>query len=92
MNSGVESDAELRRNNRAWGTLKRADNRVQESFANTRCVAVHCGEGFTLNAGDEAIVEALAAEIGAIRDEMPSNTIASAVTLRLCPRSIGLLY
>jgi len=45
MNSGVASDAELRRNNRACGTLKRAANRVHESFGNARCVEVHCGEG-----------------------------------------------
>jgi hypothetical protein len=92
MNSGVESDAELRRNNLACGTLKRAANRVHESFGNTRCVEVHCGEGLAIRAGDEARVEALAAEIGAIRDQMPSNTIASATARRLCPRSIGLLY
>ena len=60
MNSGVESDAELRRNNRACGTLKRADNRVHESFANTRCVEVHCGEGFTLGEAGTAAVFAAA--------------------------------
>jgi hypothetical protein len=92
INSGVVSDAELRRNNRVCGTLKRAERRDHESFANTRCVEVHCGDGFTLSAGDEAMFEALAAEIGAINDEMPSNTIAIATAPRFCPRSICLLY
>jgi hypothetical protein len=61
MNSGVVSDAELRRNNRPCGTLKRAANRVHESFGNTRCVEVHCGDGFTLSAGGTAAPAALAA-------------------------------
>jgi hypothetical protein len=60
MNSGVESDAELRRNNLACGTLKRAANRVHESFGNTRCVEVHGGEGFTLGEAGTAAVFAAA--------------------------------
>ena len=51
-NSGVASDDELRRNNRACGTLNRAAIRDHESFGNTRCVEVHCGEGCARVAGD----------------------------------------
>jgi hypothetical protein len=92
MNSGVASEAELRRNNRACGTLKRAANRVHESFANTRCVEVHCGEGFTLSAGDEAMFEALAAAAPAPSDETTAS-IAAVIAMQPTRRlNIPLLY
>ncbi len=89
MNSGVVSDAELRRNNRAWGTLKRAARRVHESFANTRCVEVHCGEGFTLG---EAGTTAVLAAAPAPSDE---TTINMAAIIAMRPTrclDISLLY
>ncbi|MFZ9707307.1 MAG: hypothetical protein ACO3CG_05650 [Ilumatobacteraceae bacterium] len=89
MNSGVVSDAELRRNNRAWGTLKRAARRVHESFANTRCVEVHCGEGFTLGETGTAAVFAAAP---APSDE---TTINMAAIIAMRPTrclDISLLY
>jgi hypothetical protein len=88
-NSGVVSDAELRRNNRAWGTLKRAARRVHESFANTRCVEVHCGEGFTLG---EAGTTAVLAAAPAPSDE---TTINMAAIIAMRPTrclDISLLY
>jgi len=69
MNSGVVSDAELRRNNRACGTLNRAARRDHESFGNTRCVEVHCGEGLTFSADNDSMLEALAAAAPAPSDE-----------------------
>jgi hypothetical protein len=81
MNNGVESEAELRRNNRACGTLKRAANRVHESFGNTRCVEVHCGEGFTLDAAVEV-------EGATTSDE---TTSASGIRARnLLPRCVNI--
>ena len=77
MNNGVVSDAELRRNNRACGTLKRAANRVHESFANTRCFEVHCGEGLTLG---EAGTAAVFAAAPAPSDETTINIVAIITT------------
>jgi hypothetical protein len=89
MNNGVESEAELRRNNRACGTLKRAANRVHESFGNTRCVEVHCGEGFTLG---EAGTAAVFAAAPAPSDETTTN-IAAVIAMRATRSlSIFLLY
>jgi hypothetical protein len=80
--SGVVSSAELRRNNRACGTLNRAARRDHESFGNTRCVDAHCGDGCTRVAGDTT------AEAGATTPSRASTTAA--------PRSrrgrISLLY
>lgn len=78
MNSGVVSEAELIRNNRACGTLKRAARRDHESFANTRCVEVHCGEGFTLG---EAGTVAVFAAAPAPSDETTTN-IAAVIAMR----------
>jgi hypothetical protein len=72
INSGVVSEAELRRNNRACGTLKRAARRDHESFANTRCVEVHCGEGFTLGEAGTAAPAALAPAVVAAEAPLPS--------------------
>jgi hypothetical protein len=85
MKSGVVSDAELRRNNRAWRTLNRAAKRVHESLANTRCVEVHCGEGLAPTLGDEA------ASIG---DAPTGVTPASSTTVTACRhrRNISLSY
>jgi ApbE superfamily uncharacterized protein (UPF0280 family) len=58
--------------------LKRAANRVQESFANTRCVEVHCGEGFTLG---EAGTVAVFAAAPAPSDETTTN-IAAVIAMR----------
>jgi hypothetical protein len=99
-NNGVVSDAELRRNNRACGTLKRAANRVHESFANTRCVEVHCGEGFTLRASDEAMFAALAAAAPPVldaaapapSDETTTNIAAVIATRAARSLRISLLY
>jgi hypothetical protein len=80
--SGVVSSAELRRNNRACGTLNRAARRDHESFGNTRCVDAHCGDGCTRVAGDTT------AAAGATTPSRASTTAA--------PRSrrgrIALLY
>lgn len=80
-NSGVAIDAELRRNNRACGTLNRAARRDHESFGNTRCVEVHCGEGLTFSADNDSMLEALAAAAPAPSDDTTAN-IAAVIAMR----------